>query len=296
MSSDRHCDIISFSVVHVSSEHFDHPGSCLASRNTDAVSSMGWQSTTKCSFPQHVIIKLAYSPNSPGSSVSLSQIKVLTHETKIPKRVEIFLATRPNKMSENIHENDTVDQGWNEDAISFQRLGYVSFDCNERSNFRARELKSIKLGGIHDVSFIKLVLHECHGNIYNPDNQVGIVNITVLGEIRSTMTTMESKSPVPCRINDCHDIMKSGKDDNMIIKENVNNASWTHSNKRKGVGHAKRLEVVKKENEHVETEVKQRIEALEKLKHMKAAIEVRYPKPLAQKIRVTLLMIPFAPV
>ena len=55
----------------------------------------------------------------------------------------------------------------------------LSLDNNERSGYRARELKSVYV----DVrcNFKKLRLHKCFINKYNLYNQVGIVAINVLG-------------------------------------------------------------------------------------------------------------------
>lgn len=270
--SELICESIPFVVVHASSEHLEHPGKCLETKDVDTLSSLGWQSEAHCVFPQHIIIKLLYPPHFPASNVSLTQLKVLTHESKIPKRVEIFLSKVPFSALNGSIE----DKGWKDDVSSFYRLGYVSFDCNQRSKFRARELKSIKLGGARNISFIKLDLHECHSNAFNQDSQVGIVDITIVGELCPSIPGENSNS----RIINYHgsmtypeDIQRGNKDQ----KENNAHSSSTEYRERKnrGMGHTKRLELLSKENERVETVVKKRVEELERLKHMKAVIEVR---------------------
>ena len=53
----------------------------------------------------------------------------------------------------------------------FKRLGYLSFDSNERSNHQARELKSVHVNIA--AQHIKLVVHRCHVNKLNIYNQAG---------------------------------------------------------------------------------------------------------------------------
>ena len=57
---------------------------------------------------------------------------------------------------------------------------YLSLDSNERSQFQARELKSVYV----DVTaqWLKILLHKCHINKYNLVNQVGLIALNCLGE------------------------------------------------------------------------------------------------------------------
>ena len=64
-------------------------------------------------------------------------------------------------------------------SCQFTRLGYLSLDSNERSAYKARELKSVYLkarGG-----FMKFLLHKCHVNSLNLQNQVGLIALNILG-------------------------------------------------------------------------------------------------------------------
>jgi hypothetical protein len=56
------------------------------------------------------------------------------------------------------------------DAGSMRRLGYLSFDSNERSNHQARELKSVHV--TVEAELVRLVIHRCHVNKLNIYNQV----------------------------------------------------------------------------------------------------------------------------
>lgn len=51
-----------------------------------------------------------------------------------------------------------------------RRLGYLSFDSNERSNHQARELKSVHV--TVEAELVRLVIHRCHVNKLNIYNQV----------------------------------------------------------------------------------------------------------------------------
>ncbi|CAE7267444.1 CEP104 [Symbiodinium necroappetens] len=67
------------------------------------------------------------------------------------------------------------------EAVQFKRLGYLSLDSNERSQFQARELKSVYV----DVAaqFLRILFHKCHINRYNALNQVGLIALSCLGEV-----------------------------------------------------------------------------------------------------------------
>jgi hypothetical protein len=56
-------------------------------------------------------------------------------------------------------------------AVSnLRRLGYLSFDSNERSNHQARELKSVHVSV--EAQLVRLLIHRCHVNKLNIYNQV----------------------------------------------------------------------------------------------------------------------------
>lgn len=55
---------------------------------------------------------------------------------------------------------------------SMRRLGYLSFDSNERSNHQARELKSVHVSV--DAQLVRLLIHRCHVNKLNIYNQARI--------------------------------------------------------------------------------------------------------------------------
>ena len=49
--------------------------------------------------------------------------------------------------------------------IEFKKLGFLSLDSNERSNFQARELKSVYVDQV--TLLLKIVFNKCFVNKYN---------------------------------------------------------------------------------------------------------------------------------
>lgn len=92
----------------------------------------------------------------------ISQVQILSHQYKIATKVEIF-----------------IGNGADYQSAVFKRLGYLSLDNNERSNFQARELKTVYID--HVGRFMKLSIHSCYLNKLNLFNQVGIVAVNLLG-------------------------------------------------------------------------------------------------------------------
>lgn len=67
--------------------------------------------------------------------VRLKQIQFLSHQAKISQRIELytFVPSGSQALSQQIPLNQ----------IQFRKLGFLGLDSNERSNFQARELKSV---------------------------------------------------------------------------------------------------------------------------------------------------------
>lgn len=97
--------------------------------------------------------------------VHISQLQVLSHQSKISSKVELYIG----------------HGGSNYRSATFTRLGYLSLDSNERSSYQARELKTVFID--HSGSYIKLVINENHINKQNIYNQVGIIALSLMGSI-----------------------------------------------------------------------------------------------------------------
>ncbi|EFJ48806.1 hypothetical protein VOLCADRAFT_104552 [Volvox carteri f. nagariensis] len=121
----------------------------------------GWQSPRFCKYPQEIVLRLE-------QTCKVQQIQILSHEYKIATRVEVFVGAPPNVLDTD--PNNCV----------FKRLGYLSFDSNERSNHQARELKSVHVNV--QAFLVRLLIHRCHVNKLNIYNQVGIIALNLIGE------------------------------------------------------------------------------------------------------------------
>lgn len=66
-------------------------------------------------------------------------------------------------------------------AASWKRLGFLTFDSNERTAHSARELKTVGLPGA-PAHLLRFLVHRCHENVLNPYNQAGLVALVLMGE------------------------------------------------------------------------------------------------------------------
>lgn len=113
----------------------------------------------------------------------IRQIKLLSHECKIAKKMEIYIGQIKSEEKgdiEGAHER-LVQTPITYKNCQFKRIGYLSLNSNEENNFRARELKSVQLD--LNCCFIKLSLQECYINDFNLYNQVGLVAVQFIGEV-----------------------------------------------------------------------------------------------------------------
>lgn len=142
-----------FRVVHHSGEDNEFPAEEL---NIHSPNTRGWQSPRFCEYPQELGFAME------AGMCRLNQIQLLSHQSKISTKVEIFMGIGSDYHTANYH-----------------RLGFLTLDNNERSSFQARELKTVYID--HSGCFIKLLVHRCFSNKYNLFNQVGIIAINLLG-------------------------------------------------------------------------------------------------------------------
>lgn len=144
---------IRFQVIYCSSEDDEYPAEQL---NSVTPNTRGWQSVRFCPFPQELGFQFI------DGEAHLTQIQILSHQSKISSKVEIF-----------------VGVGASYETAKFKRLGYLSLDSNERSSFQARELKTVFIDYVG--SFVKFIVNENHINKQNIYNQVGIVAVSLMG-------------------------------------------------------------------------------------------------------------------
>ncbi|RXN34496.1 centrosomal protein of 104 kDa-like [Labeo rohita] len=128
-----------------------------------------------CTFPQEIILQLV-------ERCRIRKLQLLAHQYLIPSKIEFHIGDR-------LPESSSPQQ-----THSLHRLGmlflncakcnvvsrYVSLSDNEKTGFRARELKSVHVDAVG--SYLKLTFHRNHVNQYNIYNQVALVALNILGD------------------------------------------------------------------------------------------------------------------
>lgn len=146
-----------FKIVSYTGEDPDYPVTELL---TTSPQSKGWQSARFCDYPQEIIIQFL-------SPIRIRQIQFLSHQCKIASRIELF-----SFLQDSVYPSND---------LKWIKLGFLSLDPNERSNFQSRELKSVFLDA--PCIQLKMHFHKCHMNRYNLFNQVGLIALSVYGEL-----------------------------------------------------------------------------------------------------------------
>ncbi|EOD37518.1 hypothetical protein EMIHUDRAFT_417671, partial [Emiliania huxleyi CCMP1516] len=156
--------LIPYTVASCSSEDEQHPARELQSFHSQ---SRGWQSSRFCDFPQEIVLKF-------GGPVNVQQVQLLSHQFKIATRIELFVGS--------LAEGQAEPPASGFEGIQFSRLGHFSLDCNERSKFQARELKTVYVPRRADGLYLRLLLHKCHVNEHNLYSQLGLLAVRVIGD------------------------------------------------------------------------------------------------------------------
>ena len=143
-----------FTVVYVSSQTKQNPASNIV--NSSPFSD-GWISIPNSTFPQELVLDF-------GNTVSLTQLKFTSHQSKIASDIQIF---------------------WGKDASNYQRSEFTfltSFKfCNGKEhNFSKRESRTLHLPSFN-LRFLRLLIKSVYETRENKTNQVGIVSIIADG-------------------------------------------------------------------------------------------------------------------
>ncbi|XP_076451911.1 centrosomal protein of 104 kDa-like isoform X2 [Babylonia areolata] len=149
---------LEFHVVHASGEDDVHKAGDL---NHHGPLAQGWQSSRFCLYPQDIVVKME-------ARSRLRKIQIFSHQFLIPTRIEFFVGDVPEG-TPSVLEN-----------ARYTRLGYVSLSDNEKTGYKARELKSVHVDAVG--YFLRLNIHKNYINKHNLYNQVGIVAINVIGD------------------------------------------------------------------------------------------------------------------
>ncbi|XP_012160566.1 centrosomal protein of 104 kDa isoform X2 [Ceratitis capitata] len=151
---------IPFSVVFASDEDPAFPASEL---NTHGPTVHGWRSAAGSTITPHDIVLRFHKP------AKICRIQILAHQFLIPEKVELWLHYSPKGIPST------------PSSQCFDFLGFVALSDNAATNYKSRELQSVSVTprrGTH----LKLRLSTAHHNNYNPDGQIALIAVNVLGE------------------------------------------------------------------------------------------------------------------
>ncbi|XP_071431533.1 centrosomal protein of 104 kDa isoform X1 [Pithys albifrons albifrons] len=121
----------------------------------------GWRSPRLCQYPQEIILQLV-------ERCRIRKLQLLAHQYMISSKIEFYI-------SESLPEYFSPYQ-----AERFQRLGYVPLSDNEKTDFKARELKSVYVDAVGQ--YLKLIFHKNYVNRYNLYGQVALVAVNIIGD------------------------------------------------------------------------------------------------------------------
>uniref|UniRef100_A0A8D0GX11 Centrosomal protein of 104 kDa n=1 Tax=Sphenodon punctatus TaxID=8508 RepID=A0A8D0GX11_SPHPU len=106
----------------------------------------GWRSPRLCQYPQEIVLQMV-------ERVRVRKLQLLAHQYMISSKIEFYI-------SENLPEYFVPYQ-----SERFRRLGYVSLSDNEKTGYKARELKSVYVDAVGQ--YLKLTFHKNYVNRYN---------------------------------------------------------------------------------------------------------------------------------
>uniref|UniRef100_A0A8C3LEK4 Centrosomal protein of 104 kDa n=1 Tax=Chrysolophus pictus TaxID=9089 RepID=A0A8C3LEK4_CHRPC len=121
----------------------------------------GWRSPRLCQYPQEIVLQLV-------ERCRIRKLQLLAHQYMISSKIEFFI-------SESLPEYFAPYQ-----SERFHRLGYVPLSDNEKTGFKARELKSVYMDAVGQ--YLKLIFHKNYVNKYNLYSQVALVAINIIGD------------------------------------------------------------------------------------------------------------------
>ncbi|XP_044308269.1 centrosomal protein of 104 kDa isoform X2 [Varanus komodoensis] len=114
-----------------------------------------------CQYPQEIVLQMV-------ERCRIRKLQLLAHQYMISSKIEFYI-------SENLPEYFAPYK-----SERFRRLGYVSLSDNEKTGYKARELKSVYVDAVGQ--YLKLTFHKNYVNRYNLYSQVALVAINIIGE------------------------------------------------------------------------------------------------------------------
>ena len=277
--------ILNYQIIGASTSDPDYPLEKIKSDTPKG----GWRSSRFCLYPQEILIKFPY-------PVHIRQINLLFHETLIPSRVDIyhFFPTKFNDLMLNYN------------SLIFDKIGYVKPDSNTRSDYQCREYKRIALA--ENCYYLKLVFQKNITNIYNPFNQVGLVNLQCFGFLYNEANLSEifndkfhkNNHIIYNNVDEFDNLIKTENFDKYIIVPEINDSDFHKKCAEKLKDLNTHLDRAKYYNDYdkakqIDDYIKQirligyKVEHLNKLKRI-AIDQENYPKAKEIKIEIDKLL------
>ncbi|NXF30377.1 CE104 protein, partial [Nyctibius bracteatus] len=142
----------------------------------------GWRSPRLCQYPQEIVLQLM-------ERCRIRKLQLLAHQYMISSKIEFYI-------SESLPEYFAPYQ-----SERFHRLGYVPLSDNEKTDFKARELKSVYMDAVGQ--YLKLIFHKNYVNKYNLYGQVALVAINIIGD-PADCTNDSHNTPYRQKLIDCY--------------------------------------------------------------------------------------------
>ncbi|NXP51727.1 CE104 protein, partial [Heliornis fulica] len=121
----------------------------------------GWRSPRLCQYPQEIVLQLT-------ERCRIRKLQLLAHQYMISSKIEFYISESLPEYFAPYHSE------------RFRRLGYVPLSDNEKTDFKARELKSVYVDAVGQ--YLKLIFHKNYMNKYNFYSQVALVAINIIGD------------------------------------------------------------------------------------------------------------------
>ncbi|NWT70840.1 CE104 protein, partial [Prunella himalayana] len=121
----------------------------------------GWRSPRLCQYPQEITLQLV-------ERCRIRKLQLLAHQYMIASKIEFYISESLPEYFAPYHSE------------RFQRLGYVPLSDNEKTDFKARELKSVYMDAVGQ--YLKLIFHKNYVNKYNLYGQVALVAVNIIGD------------------------------------------------------------------------------------------------------------------
>ena len=133
--------------------------------------SLGWRSKTAPRCPIEIGLQF-------DGRVRVSSVTLTAHQHLIPTSVELLVGAVVQRASAS--SSHTAHTQADYVSATFQRLGFTRLDSNERSDYRAREVKTVHVNEATG-HFLKLIINAAHVNPRNPHQQCALVSLRVEG-------------------------------------------------------------------------------------------------------------------